>query len=192
MFPSQLQDPSAEAVLSSLKTSHPPQTLTEKIVQRHSLGLGKDQYVKAGDFVTLAPAYTMTHDNSWPTALKFMSIGASKIANPRQVVMALDHDVQNKSDSNLKKYRQIEEFATRQAVDFYPAGRGIGHQIMVEELYAYPGTLAGKYTEPILHTLNRLQVASNIVGVKPFSCSRELFSNSIVYMGEAKLTVSRV
>ncbi|KAM0803973.1 homoaconitase [Usnea florida] len=142
VFPSQLQDPSAEALLSSFETSHPPQTLTEKIVQRHSLGLGKDQYVKAGDFVTLAPAYTMTHDNSWPTALKFMSIGASKIANPRQVVMALDHDVQNKSDSNLKKYRQIEEFARKQAVDFYPAGRGIGHQIMVEELYAYPGTLA--------------------------------------------------
>ena len=192
MFPSQLQDPSAEAVLSSLKTSQYPQTLTEKIVQRHSLGLGKDQYVKAGDFVTLAPAYTMTHDNSWPTALKFMSIGASKIAHPRQVVMALDHDVQNKSDSNLKKYRQIEEFATKQAVDFYPAGRGIGHQIMVEELYAYPGTLAGKYTEPIPTTLNRLQVASNIVGVKSLSRSRELFSNSIVYMTEAKLTVSRV
>ena len=83
MLPSQLQNPSAEAVLSSFKTSHLPQTLTEKIVQRHSLGLGKDQYVKAGDFVTLTPAYTMTHDNSWPTALKFMSIGASKIPNPR-------------------------------------------------------------------------------------------------------------
>jgi homoaconitate hydratase len=26
-------------------------------------------------------------------------------------------------------------------VDFYPAGRGIGHQIMVEEGYAWPGTL---------------------------------------------------
>ncbi|KAI9822229.1 MAG: mitochondrial Homoaconitase [Thelocarpon impressellum] len=56
--------------------------------------------------------------------------------------MTLDHDVQNKSESNLKKYRQIEEFAKKQGVDFYPAGRGIGHQIMVEEGYAWPGTLA--------------------------------------------------
>ena len=91
----------------------------------------------------------MTHDNTWPTALKFFSIGASRIANPRQVVITLDHDVQNKSESNLKKYRQIEEFAKKQAVDFYPAGRGIGHQIMVEELYAYPGTVAGKYSRAV-------------------------------------------
>ncbi|KAI9865040.1 MAG: mitochondrial Homoaconitase [Vezdaea acicularis] len=56
--------------------------------------------------------------------------------------MTLDHDVQNKSQSNLKKYRQIEEFAKKHEVDFYPAGRGIGHQIMVEEGYAWPGTLA--------------------------------------------------
>lgn len=83
----------------------------------------------------------MTHDNSWPTALKFISIGASKIHDPRQIIMTLDHDVQNKSEKNLGKYRQIEEFAKRQGVDFYPAGRGIGHQIMVEEGYAFPGTI---------------------------------------------------
>lgn len=83
----------------------------------------------------------MTHDNSWPTALKFMSIGASKIHDPRQIVMTLDHDVQNKSEKNLTKYKQIEEFARKQGVDFYPAGRGIGHQIMVEEGYAFPGTM---------------------------------------------------
>lgn len=70
-----------------------------------------------------------------------MSIGASKLNDPRQVVMTLDHDVQNKSEKNLTKYRQIEEFAKTQGSDFYPAGRGIGHQIMVEEGYAWPGTL---------------------------------------------------
>ena len=84
----------------------------------------------------------MTHDNSWPVALKFMSIGATEIYNKKQIVMTLDHDVQNKSESNLKKYRQIEEFAKKQGVVFYPAGRGIGHQIMVEEGYAWPGTVA--------------------------------------------------
>jgi len=83
----------------------------------------------------------MTHDNSYPVARKFMSIGASKIYDPKQIVMTLDHDVQNKSESNLKKYRQIEEFALKHGVDFYPAGRGIGHQIMVEEGYAWPGTM---------------------------------------------------
>jgi homoaconitate hydratase len=135
--------PDSSAILSSLRTSSPltPQTLTEKIVQRYSLGLPKDKFVKSGDYVTLSPHHCMTHDNSWPVALKFMSIGASKIHDPSQIVMTLDHDVQNKSETNLKKYRQIEEFAQKQGVDFYPAGRGIGHQIMVEEGYAWPGTM---------------------------------------------------
>ena len=34
---------------------------------------------------------------------------------------------------NLKKYKSIEQFAKTHGVDFYPAGRGIGHQVMVEE-----------------------------------------------------------
>lgn len=38
--------------------------------------------------------------------------------------------------------RQIEEFAAKHGTAFYPAGRGIGHQIMIEEGYAWPGTLA--------------------------------------------------
>ncbi|KAI4282107.1 MAG: hypothetical protein L6R38_003191 [Xanthoria sp. 2 TBL-2021] len=142
-FHAQLEDPSSAAILSSLKSSPSiPQTLTEKIVQRHSVGLPKDKFVKSGDYVTLSPYKCMTHDNSWPVATKFMSIGASEINDKKQIVMTLDHDVQNKSEKNLTKYRQIEEFAKNQGVVFYPAGRGIGHQIMVEEGYAWPGTLA--------------------------------------------------
>lgn len=141
-FHSQLDDPSASAILSSLKTSpRIPQTLTEKIVQKYAVGLPEGKFVKAGDYVTISPHHCMTHDNSWPVALKFMSIGASELKDPKQVVMTLDHDVQNKSEKNLTKYRQIEEFAKKQGSDFYPAGRGIGHQIMVEEGYAWPGTL---------------------------------------------------
>ncbi|KAI1617566.1 mitochondrial homoaconitase [Exophiala viscosa] len=142
VFHSQLEDSNAAAILSSLKTSpRVPQTLTEKIVQQYAVGLAKDKYVKSGDYVTISPHHCMTHDNSWPVALKFMSIGAKSLKNSKQVVMTLDHDVQNKSEKNLTKYRQIEEFATKQGVDFYPAGRGIGHQIMVEEGYAWPGTM---------------------------------------------------
>ena len=143
VFPSQITDANASAVLSSFRSpQRVPQTLTEKIVQRYSVGLPKDKFVKAGDYVSIAPHHCMTHDNSWPVATKFMSIGASKLHDSKQVVMTLDHDVQNKSEANLKKYRLIEEFAKEQGVDFYPAGRGIGHQIMVEEGYAFPGTLA--------------------------------------------------
>jgi homoaconitate hydratase len=72
---------------------------------------------------------------------RFKSIGATKISNPRQTVFTLDHDVQNKSPANLNKYARIEAFAGEHEVDFYPAGRGIGHQIMIEEGYAFPGVM---------------------------------------------------
>ena len=70
---------------------------------------------------------------------KFKGIGAAKVANPRQVVFTLDHNVQDTSEANLKKYQGIEAFAKEMGLDFYPAGRGIGHQIMIEEGYAWPG-----------------------------------------------------
>ena len=113
-FPPSYMIPQSPLILSLIQTPRVPQTLTEKIVQRYSVGLGENQYVKAGDYVSLSPAYVMTHDDSWPTALKFMGFGGTKIHNSEQVVMTLDHDVQNKSESNLKKYKQIEELAKKQ------------------------------------------------------------------------------
>lgn len=138
-----LKEGAAASFLSTFQeTPKTPQTLTEKIVQQHAVGVAEGKVLRSGDYVTLQPHKCMTHDNSWPVALKFMSIGATKINDPKQIVMTLDHDVQNKTEKNLKKYSQIEEFAKKQDVVFYPAGRGIGHQIMVEEGYAWPGTLA--------------------------------------------------
>lgn len=56
-------------------------------------------------------------------------------------MFTLDHDVQNRSATNLSKYSRIEAFAKSHDIDFYPAGRGIGHQIMIEEGYAFPGVM---------------------------------------------------
>ena len=118
------------------------QTLIEKIAEKYAVGLEPGQKVHAGDYLSIRPAYVMTHDNTGAVIPKFKSIGAGKLANPRQIVHTLDHNVQDKSAKNLEKYRKIEEFSKNMGADFYPAGRGIGHQIMVEEGYAWPGTMA--------------------------------------------------
>ncbi len=117
------------------------QNLIEKIVQRFAVGLTEGQIVRSGDYLSIQPAHVLTHDNTGAVMLKFRAIGASRIAFPQQPVFALDHNVQDKSEKNLEKYRGIENFAREMGVDFYPAGRGIGHQIMCEEGYALPGTL---------------------------------------------------
>ncbi|MCL5029252.1 MAG: homoaconitase [Bacteroidetes bacterium] len=117
------------------------QTLIEKIAQRYAVGLDKNHEVHSGDYLSIKPAYVMTHDNTGAVIPKFKSIGAKKLANPRQVVHTLDHNVQDKSEKNLEKYKKIEEFSKSMGADFYPAGRGIGHQIMCEEGYAFPGAM---------------------------------------------------
>jgi homoaconitate hydratase len=115
------------------------QTIVEKIAQAH-LAEGPKRPLRTGDFVSIHPRYVMTHDNTSAVMSKFNGIGAKKIHDPRQLVFALDHDIQNQDESNQKKYRAIEAFAKEHGVDFYPAGSGIGHQIMVERGYVVPGS----------------------------------------------------
>ena len=115
------------------------QTIVEKIAQAH-LAEGPKRPLRTGDFVAIRPHRVMTHDNTSAVIKKFQTIGAKKIENPKQLVFALDHDIQNKEDSNLHKYQAIEGFAKHHGVDFYPAGSGIGHQIMVERGYVLPGS----------------------------------------------------
>ena len=83
----------------------------------------------------------MTHDNTGVIMGKFNAMGATEMADPRQPVFTLDHNIQDHGEVNRAKYAAIEAFAKERGVDFYPAGRGIGHQIMCEEGYAWPGTL---------------------------------------------------
>ena len=115
------------------------QTIVEKIAQAH-LAEGPKRPLRTGDFVSIHPRYVMTHDNTSAVMSKFKGIGAKKIHDPKQLVFALDHDIQNQDESNQKKYRAIEAFAKEHGVDFYPAGSGIGHQIMVERGYVVPGS----------------------------------------------------
>src|SRR5215470_10467499 len=116
-----------------------PQTITEKIAQTH-MAEGPSRPLRAGDFLSIRPHRVMTHDNTSAVMSKFKGIGAKKVYNPQQLVFALDHDIQNQDESNQKKYRAIEAFAKEHGVDFYPAGSGIGHQIMVERGYVVPGS----------------------------------------------------
>ncbi len=117
------------------------QNLVEQIAQRHAVGLRPDHTVRSGDYIFIQPAHVMTHDNTGAVITKFKSIGAKTIFNPRQPVFALDHNVQDTTEKNLQKYGAIRQFAAAGGIDFYPAGRGIGHQIMCEEGYAWPGTM---------------------------------------------------
>src|SRR5262249_26277452 len=116
-------------------------TLVEKIAAGHADGLAPGTLVRSGDFVSIRPRHVMTHDNTGAVIPKFKQIGVTKIADPAQPVFAIDHDIQNTSPENLAKYAKIQAFATEHGIDFYPAGTGISHQVMVEQGYVVPGAM---------------------------------------------------
>jgi homoaconitate hydratase len=116
-----------------------PLTLVEKLAARFAVGSSGP--VRSGDFITIRPKHVMTHDNTGAVIPKFKQIGAKKIHDPRQPVFAIDHDIQNKTPENLGKYAKIEKFANDNGIDFYPAGTGISHQVMVEQGYVTPGSM---------------------------------------------------
>ncbi|HJQ96790.1 MAG TPA: aconitase family protein, partial [Candidatus Polarisedimenticolaceae bacterium] len=95
-----------------------------------------------GDLLRLRPAVVMTHDNTSAVKERFDRLGAKRVVEPDRCVVALDHDVQNRSEDNLAKYAAIERFAREQGMRFHPAGSGIGHQLMLEALHVLPGMLA--------------------------------------------------
>lgn len=116
-------------------------TFVEKIAARHADGLPPGTIVRSGDFVSIRPRHVMTHDNTGAVIPKFKQIGATAIADSGQPVFAIDHDIQNTSPENLAKYAKIDKFAADHGIDFYPAGTGISHQVMVEQGYVVPGSM---------------------------------------------------
>lgn len=62
-----------------------PQTLIEKIAQKHAQGLASGKKIKAGSYIALRPQHIMSHDNTWPIAKKWLDLQASKIHDNRQL-----------------------------------------------------------------------------------------------------------
>ena len=83
--------------------SETKQNLVEKIVSNFSTDLEDGHVVHAGDYISISPAHVMTHDNTGAVIPKFRAIGARQVATPRQVVIGLDHKIQDTSDDNLNK-----------------------------------------------------------------------------------------
>lgn len=121
-------------------------TAIEKIASRHAEGLPPGVSARSGDFLIVRPGHVMTHDNTGAVIPKFKEIfkhaGVTpRVHDPHQPVFAIDHDIQNTTPENLGKYARIEAFANEYAIDFYPAGTGISHQVMVEQGYVTPGSM---------------------------------------------------
>ena len=105
------------------------QTLIEKIVQNHAVGLDPNHIVQSGDFISIQPRHVMTHDNTGAVMGKFKTIGATKMSSPRQPVFTLDHNVQDTSEANLNKYNNIEKAAGNSVRQYVNLQSGISKEM---------------------------------------------------------------
>ncbi len=118
-------------------------TTIEKIVARHAAGWHESRPPRAGDYVRIRPRHVMTHDNTSAVIPKFHALAGrdAQVHDSTQPVFAMDHDIQNHTPENLGKYARIRSFAERHAIRYYPPGRGIAHQVMIEEGFVTPGAM---------------------------------------------------
>jgi D-alanyl-D-alanine dipeptidase len=95
--------------------------------------------VRAGDYLSIRPAHVMTHDNTAAVIPKFRPWAPRASRTHASRLRARSRHPEHLPD-NLGKYAKIRLSPKSRASTFYPAGRGIGHQVMVEEGYVLPGT----------------------------------------------------
>jgi len=114
------------------------QTIAQKILAAHS---GNDA-VEVGQIVTVTPNYVLSHDNTAAIAKKFEKLPTERVKNPEQPVIVLDHTVPPSTAQYANNHKQIREFVEKNGIaHFYDVGRGICHQVLVEEGFAFPGAL---------------------------------------------------
>ncbi len=113
-------------------------TLSEQIISNN---VGRP--VRAGELVVVEPDTAMGHDSLTPGIIKTVKeqLGVEKVANRDQIVLVMDHVAPASNVGTAQNQNFIREFAREQDVRLFDVGRGICHQVLVEEKIARPGTI---------------------------------------------------
>ncbi|MEJ2010759.1 MAG: 3-isopropylmalate dehydratase large subunit [Anaerolineales bacterium] len=113
-------------------------TFAEKALAR-SAGMKE---ANSGEIVIARPDITLSHDNSAAIIGLFHKMGGESLFDSQRTVIVLDHASPAPTTQHAENHRQIREFVHEHEIEhFYDVGRGICHQVLVEEGLALPGEL---------------------------------------------------
>ncbi len=113
------------------------QTLAEQILS-HAVG----RPVQAGELIIVEPQLIMAHDSLAPGIINIMRerLGVTRVAQPERVAMVIDHVAPASTVATANGQRLVRAFAAEQNIPhLFDVGRGISHQVLVEERLARPG-----------------------------------------------------
>lgn len=113
-------------------------TFAEKVLAKHA-GLSE---TSAGSIVEVTPNTALSHDNTAAIAAIFKEMGGIHVFDPEMHAIILDHAAPAPTTKHAENHRLIRAFVKEQGIShFYDIGRGICHQVLVEEGLALPGEL---------------------------------------------------
>jgi len=93
-----------------------------------------------GSIVFAKPDIVLSHDNTASIAGTFAKMGGTKVADPAQILITLDHNAPPTNSKLANDYQKIRDIVKEQGISkFHDVGDGICHQIMGD--YARPGMI---------------------------------------------------
>lgn len=114
------------------------QTLSEQILSRKA-----GRAVIPGEFVVIEPDVVMSHDSLTPSIIKILreEMETSSIKYPDRLVFVFDHVSPASTVGTADQQNLVRRFAREHNIRLFDVGRGICHQILVEEGIAFPGAV---------------------------------------------------
>ncbi|MCF6266962.1 MAG: 3-isopropylmalate dehydratase large subunit [Desulfuromusa sp.] len=95
---------------------------------------------KQGTIVFRQPQLVLTHDNTASIKETFAQMGGSRVADPDQLLVVLDHNAPPTNAKLANQYQTIRDFVKEQGIKkFHDVSQGICHQLMGN--YARPGMI---------------------------------------------------
>lgn len=112
------------------------QTFAEKILAKKA----NLSATTPGEIVEIIPDVALSHDNTAPIYGIFKKMGGKRVFDPNMHAIFLDHAAPAPTTKHAENHRIIREFVREQDIpNFFDVGRGVCHQVLVEEGLALPG-----------------------------------------------------
>ena len=114
-------------------------TLAERI-----LAQAAGRPVTAGDVVVVRPDTVMVHDSIAPQVMRLLArdLDVRRVAHPERVAVVIDHVAPAANVATAEAQAALRGWVAQQGIQrFHDAGRGIAHQVLIEEHVARPGAI---------------------------------------------------
>jgi len=114
-------------------------TLSEQIIS-HAAG----RPLRAGDLAVVPVDMAMSHDSIASSVIDVLQkeLGTEKVLDPSRVAIFVDHVAPAVNVATANAQARVRRFVAEQGIkNFYDVGRGVCHQVMIEEKLIQPGQI---------------------------------------------------